>query len=131
MKKFLLITLILFSGCISGNNFDTGVKVYENFCGDTDFSVLQDKGSRIYSLLTNSEVVIAVRDGITGAMVMVGGGDYTYAYLPEEVGEDDYLIFIDKNALENKDSYCDYAITVNQRTDEFIIINATRLQLLN
>jgi hypothetical protein len=132
MKKFLLLALVLFSGCVSSNNFSTGASVYENFCGNSDFSVLQEKGSRIYSLLANAEVVIAVRDGITGSMIMVGSnGDYTYSYLPEEVGADDYLIFIDTNALENEGAYCDYAVTVNQRTDEFIIINATRMQLLN
>ena len=131
MKKWLLL-LVFLSGCTAGSNFNTGAIVYENFCGNSDFSVLQEKGSRIYSLLSDSEVVIAVRDGITGSMIMVGSnGDYTYSYLPEEVGTDDFLVFIDKNALENEDEYCDYAVTVNQRTDEFIIINTTKMQLLD
>ena len=133
MRKVLLVAFtVLFSGCVGGTNMNLGAGIYENFCGSADYAVLEEKGSRLYSMLSDPEVVIAVRDEITGSMTVLGaGGDYTYDYLPDEESEDDYLIFIDRKALEKSGEYCDYAITLNKRTNDFFIMNTTRMQLLD
>jgi len=130
MKKWLFVALIFFSGCTSVD-ISGGSDIYQNFCGNGNFVLLKEKGSRMYALLSDPEVVIAVRDKVTGSMVMVGSaGDYTLNYLPEEIEGDEYLIFMDKRALENEKDYCQYAVALNKRTNEFLVINATELQSL-
>ena len=133
MKRLLLLALVLFSGCTAGvDTVSTGLSIYENFCGSKSYALLEEKGARLSALFSDQDVVLAMRDKITGSIVAVGSsGDYTYSYSPGEVTSDDYLIFIDQDAVDNKEDYCDYAVTVNKRTNDFVIINTTRMQLLD
>ncbi len=128
MKSIVFIAfLVLLSGCSSYNYTSKGASVFSNFCGNAEYAILQDKGVMLNGLMSEPGLVIAVKNRLTGSMVSLSPNGGTYTYLPSQEAQDNYFIFIDKNALENITGYCDYSVAINQRTGEFLILNTTRL----
>ena len=130
MKKLLL--LFLLSGCLGNNDsLSTGAGVYANFCGGTDYAIMEEKGVSLGGLIDSPELVIALKNELTGSMILLNSGDRTSNYLPGELDEDDYYVLMDRKALEGSEDYCDYTVSINKRTNSYLIINTTKLLLFS